>query len=55
MAGALDVLAQAARRDRKPAVVRFAEKRKLHAQTEEGILYPAALLVGECVKAKLQP
>jgi hypothetical protein len=27
----------------------------VHAQLEEEVLYPAALLVGEVVKARLQP
>jgi len=31
----------------------FAEKLMLHAQTEEEIFYPAAILVGEYVKSKL--
>jgi hypothetical protein len=31
-------------------VARFAEKLRLHARTEEGVLYPAAILVGEYLK-----
>lgn len=31
----------------------FAEKLKLHAQTEEEVLYPAAILLGEHLKRTL--
>lgn len=44
---ALRVLVQAATDEHKPEHVRFAEKLMLHAQTEEEILYPAAILVGK--------
>ncbi len=50
--GALRKLIVAARRARKPEWTRFAEKLILHAQTEEQVLYPAAILVGEYVKAR---
>ncbi len=50
---ALDRLVEAAREDGKPEVARFAEKLILHARTEEDVLYPAALLIGEYVKLKL--
>ena len=50
---ALVVLIDAAGAERKPEVARFAEKLKLHAQTEEQVLYPAALLVGRYLKARL--
>jgi hemerythrin superfamily protein len=50
---ALRRLAQAAQQERKPEFARFAEKLTLHAQTEEDVLYPAALLIGEFVRAKL--
>ena len=33
--------------------VRFAEKLQLHAQTEEEVLYPASILVGEYVRIRL--
>ncbi len=49
---ALNNLAQAARDEKKMEFVRFAEKLKLHAQMEEQILYPAAILVGEYLKLK---
>lgn len=51
--GALRTLAAAARRDRKPEWARFAEKLVLHAKTEEEVLYPAAILVGESVRRGL--
>lgn len=47
---ALDHLTKAAQEEHRPDAVRFAEKLKLHAATEEEVLYPAALLVGEYVK-----
>ncbi len=50
---ALGALTAAARREKKPEYARFAEKLVLHARTEEEVLYPAAILVGEYVKAKL--
>lgn len=43
---ALDRLEKAAREAGKPEIVHFAAKLKLHAQTEEEVLYPAAILVG---------
>ena len=36
------------------AAIRFAETLALHAQNEEEILYPAALLVGDIVRARLR-
>lgn len=50
---ALDALAKAAQQENKPSALHFAEKLKLHAQTEEQVLYPAAILVGEYIKLKL--
>lgn len=47
---ALDQLTAAGQEEHRPDAVRFAEKLKLHAATEEEVLYPAALLVGEYVK-----
>jgi hemerythrin superfamily protein len=46
-------LSAAARREKKPMHARFAEKLMLHAKTEEEVLYPAAILVGEYLKVKL--
>ncbi len=50
--GALRKLAAAAEREEKPEWARFAEKLILHIQFEERVLYPAAILVGEHVKAR---
>ena len=50
---ALDQLATAARAESRTDAERFAEKLRLHAATEEQVLYPAALLVGEHVRARL--
>ncbi len=35
-------------------VVRFTEQLTLHAQTEEAVLYPAVILVGEHLKMRLE-
>lgn len=51
---ALKTLTAAAKKEQLPEHVRFAEKLMLHAQTEEEVLYPAAILVGEYVKVKLE-
>ena len=48
--GALDALETAARTEGHADVVRFAEKLKVHAQTEEQVFYPASILVGEYLK-----
>jgi hypothetical protein len=50
---ALDALANAGRQENNQAAQQFAEKLKQHAKTEEEVLYPAAILVGEYVKLKL--
>ncbi len=50
---ALKKLIEAARAESKPDVVHFAEKLMLHAQTEEQVAYPTALLIGRYVKLKL--
>ncbi len=50
---ALKNLIDAAKRENKMEYVRFAEKLALHAQNEEEVLYPAAILVGEYMKLKL--
>ena len=49
---ALEELGRAAAAERHPEVSRFVEELKAHAQTEEQVLYPAAILVGELVKLK---
>lgn len=51
---ALNHLAMVANEEGKPQYARYAEKLIFHAQTEEEILYPASILIGEYVKAKLQ-
>jgi hypothetical protein len=51
--GALENLAAVARREDKPEYAEFAETLILHAQTEEEVSYPAAILVGEYLKLKL--
>jgi hypothetical protein len=50
---ALQRLTAAAKKEKKPAHARFAEKLILHAKTEEEVLYPAAILVGEYLRLKL--
>lgn len=52
--GALRRLALVALQENRPEVADFADKMRLHAQTEEEVLYPAAILVGRYVKARLQ-
>jgi hypothetical protein len=53
--GAVRAFAQAAESDGDEKCIRLAAELTVHAQLEEEVLYPAALLVGEFVKAKLQP
>ena len=50
---ALEQLTAAAEKEKLPEHTRFAEKLMLHAKTEEEVLYPAAILVGEYLKLKL--
>ncbi|HJQ63270.1 MAG TPA: hemerythrin domain-containing protein [Burkholderiales bacterium] len=47
---ALDKLEKAARAEGQAEYAEFAEKLKLHAQTEEEVSYPTAILIGEYVK-----
>jgi hypothetical protein len=49
---ALEKLIMAAEAEKKPEHARFAKKLMLHAQTEEEVLYPAAVLIGEYLKLK---
>jgi hypothetical protein len=49
---ALEELARAAVAERHPEVSRFVEELTTHAKTEEQVLYPAAILVGEFLKLK---
>ena len=50
---ALDRLVEAANQAGEPRYVRFAEKLKLHAQTEEQVSSPTAILIGEYIKLVL--
>lgn len=52
--GALGKLRAAARASGLAEYERFAEALELHAQTEERVLYPAAILVGEHVERTLR-
>lgn len=47
-------LVSAASKEGKKDSVEFAEKLKMHAQAEEEIYYPAAILVGEYLKIRKQ-
>lgn len=51
---ALDQLEVAARNENKRFAIDFAEGLRHHAQTEEEILYPAAILVGEYQKLRMR-
>jgi hypothetical protein len=51
--GALRELLRAATADGHVGFARLAQKLILHAQTEEEVLYPASILVGEYLKLKL--
>ena len=51
--GALEKLAAESRVEKRPDAERFAQKLRVHAETEEHVLYPAAILVGEYVRARL--
>ncbi len=51
---ALKGLSFAAKKENKTEYSKFAEKLTLHAQTEEEVLYPTAILIGEYVKIKLK-
>jgi len=49
---ALKTLVVHANKENYPEVAAFAEKLMLHAQTEEEVSYPTALLIGEYLKLK---
>lgn len=49
---ALDAFVAAARRAQRDDYVAFGSALKLHAQTEEEVLYPAAILVGRFLRAR---
>ena len=50
--GSLERLRQAGVEEQNADAVRFTESLKLHAKTEEEVLYPTAILVGEYLKLK---
>lgn len=50
---ALRRLADVAKRENKPEYAEFADKLILHAQTEEEVSYPTAILIGEYLKLRL--
>jgi hypothetical protein len=54
IAAALVDLADAARRENRPAVVDLAEALLAHARTEDEFLYPAAMLVGDVLSERLR-
>lgn len=49
---ALEGLVQHATAEHHPEVAEFAEKLMLHAQTEEEVSYPTAILIGEFIRLK---
>ncbi len=51
--GALHKLIEVGRKEMRPAAVHFAEALKLHAEMEEQVFYPAAILVGDYVRSRL--
>jgi hypothetical protein len=51
---ALEKLSAAAKKADKMEYAKFAEALMLHAQTEEEVSYPAALLIGEYVRERLR-
>jgi hemerythrin superfamily protein len=50
---ATEKLRTAAREAKASAQERFAEDLALHARTEEEVLYPAAILVGDVIRARM--
>ena len=51
---ALQVLIKDATAENHPEVAEFADKLILHAQTEEEVSYPTAILIGEYIKLKFK-
>lgn len=49
---AVEKFRAAARAEKAPAYERLAERLALHAQTEEEVSYPAAILVGDILRAR---
>jgi hypothetical protein len=52
---ATEKLRTAAREEKASVIEQFAEMLAAHAQTEEEILYPAAILVGDIIRARIPP
>ena len=50
---ATEKLRAIAREEKAPAAEQLAERLAAHAQTEEEILYPAAILVGDIIRARM--
>ena len=50
---ALNDLVRIARSEGRQEYIHFAEKLKLHAQTEEQVSYPTAILIGEYIRLRL--
>ena len=50
---ALELLSDAARRAGRSDIVEFAKALVQHAHTEEAVMYPAAVLVGQVVRQRL--
>lgn len=51
---ALQNLISAAEKEKRMEYVRFAERLTLHAQTEEEVTYPTAILIGEYLRLNLK-
>ena len=51
---ALNSLSENAKSEKQTEAFEFAEKLRLHAQTEEEIYYPTSLLIGEFIKSKME-
>ena len=51
---ALAELTAAAKKEKLVEQARFAKKLMVHAQTEEEVLYPGAILIGEYLKLRLK-
>jgi hypothetical protein len=49
----LRVLAGSAKEEGRPECIRFARRLTLHAQAEEEVFYPAAILIGDYLKLRL--
>lgn len=50
---ALNQLIDVAKKEKKDEIVQFAQQLMLHAQTEEQVSYPTAILIGEYLKLRL--